>query len=576
MKFPALTLLLLTLVQSPASNIEGIVRDSQTGQPIAGTQVGITLVSGDPLGRSRPTTVQPVTTDAEGGFRFVNVPAGRYRVWAAGGRYAVREFGSLLSGGAGKETGTVLDLSASQSIKNISVELEQAGTISGRVLATTGQPLVGIEMLALRSRYNESGIRFLATEASGWTDDRGEYRLSGISPGQYYVVARGAIRMVPPGSGFPSVQDLPEPSSGKYSTTYFPSSVDSAHATLLEVASGKDSTGTNFILARSSGRHIRGHVIEEATGRPVYVGFTLLHRPTIGPLQAVTVFGPAYNRLDGTFDIRFGASPEEGFAPGAYWLIATRISGAGEAPLAGLSGRPTARVPIDLPDSDLDNIQVLIRKPVSLKGRISVEGQQTLPDLSSLRIFLLPRTDFPWVGPLGAPLSEHTPIGPDGSFLFENLIPDTYDISINGLPGGVYPKDIQIGEMDVLGKPIVITGPPMPTLNVVLSAKAATVDGVLRDATSQPLAYREVVLIPDGSANRGDLYKKATTDSRGAFVIEGIAPGTYKLFAWGNAEPFAYFDPEFISRFLRQGSPIAATESSRHHIDIRQITSPDR
>jgi len=264
-----LALILLFPIQTAGSVIEGIVVDAATGVPLSSVQVSvIPVLPRDALRRTSATPSASVTTDESGNFRFPNLQPGHYRVWAVQNGYARREAGSALSGDSGQQTGTVFDLSSGQSIRDVSLRLVRSGSVSGRVVSSTGTPLVGMQMLLLRPRYSEDGRRFLETEATTYTDDHGEYRLSGIGPGYYYAVAREAIRMMPADAMVFFGPNLPEASPGKYPSTYFPGTNDPARASLLQVTPGRDVGGTNLVLTRSNGYHMRGQILEEATGRP--------------------------------------------------------------------------------------------------------------------------------------------------------------------------------------------------------------------------------------------------------------------------------------------------------------------
>ena len=82
-----------------------------------------------------------------------------------------------------------------------------------------------------------------------------------------------------------------------------------------------------------------------------------------------------------------------------------------------------------------------------------------------------------------------------------------------------------------------------------------------------------VVLVPDLS-HRGeaDLFKNTTTDENGRFVIRGIRPGDYKLFAWDDIEPGAWWDPEFLSHYERQSEEIEITTNGRVSRDLHLIS----
>jgi uncharacterized surface anchored protein len=96
------------------------------------------------------------------------------------------------------------------------------------------------------------------------------------------------------------------------------------------------------------------------------------------------------------------------------------------------------------------------------------------------------------------------------------------------------------------------------------------VAGTLRDdETSQAVAGKEVVLIP--ASRRPSLYKTATTDAAGRFLIQGVAPGDYKIFSWQTLERYRYFDTEFLREFEDQGIAVTVTEASRVNADAKII-----
>ncbi len=66
-------------------------------------------------------------------------------------------------------------------------------------------------------------------------------------------------------------------------------------------------------------------------------------------------------------------------------------------------------------------------------------------------------------------------------------------------------------------------------------------------------------------------YRIAKTDQNGRFAMMGITPGDYKLFSWDGLEPFRYMDPDFISKFESDGTPVHVDESSTQSIQVKMI-----
>jgi hypothetical protein len=55
-------------------------------------------------------------------------------------------------------------------------------------------------------------------------------------------------------------------------------------------------------------------------------------------------------------------------------------------------------------------------------------------------------------------------------------------------------------------------------------------------------------VIPD-DRNRQDRYLAVRVSTSGRFQIQGIAPGKYKVFAWKEAPPGAWYDPDFLRKY---------------------------
>ena len=50
-------------------------------------------------------------------------------------------------------------------------------------------------------------------------------------------------------------------------------------------------------------------------------------------------------------------------------------------------------------------------------------------------------------------------------------------------------------------------------------------------------------------STRRDLYKTANSGADGTFTLQGVPPGSYKVFAWEQVEANAWMDPDFRRPF---------------------------
>ena len=70
------------------------------------------------------------------------------------------------------------------------------------------------------------------------------------------------------------------------------------------------------------------------------------------------------------------------------------------------------------------------------------------------------------------------------------------------------------------------------------------------------------------------MYRITNTTERGAFTLKGVRPGSYKLFAFREIEPFDWFDPEQLKMVESMGEPIAVSAGEDALLDLVAI-APD-
>lgn len=170
--------------QRPATAGSGVIRgqvvDAANGAPIARASVRVFA----PELRERAPNV--VAND-EGRFEIRELPAGKFSVSASKAAYVGGSYGQTRANGPGKP----IELRDKEVVENIVIKLTRGGVIFGRVLSDNGDPAVNVDVRAMRYQYGPNGRSLeQAGPLSRSTDDRGEFRLYGLNPGQYYVSAR--------------------------------------------------------------------------------------------------------------------------------------------------------------------------------------------------------------------------------------------------------------------------------------------------------------------------------------------------------------------------------------------------
>jgi hypothetical protein len=362
----------------------------------------------------------------------------------------------------------------------------------------------------------------------------------------------------------------------RYPTSYYPGTADVAQASLVDVPAGAEVTTINVDVPDQELFRVSGRLFDPLSGRhPATASVSLVSRGTTGTPTGVSGPTASFNGADGSFAIR-------DVAAGAYWLRAISSPGSADAILTpSAAGRTVADVFVDSlfagrqagqlaleVSGDVDGLVLTFGSGVSVKGLVSVEDQtlSAVTGLERLEVTLRPAA----AGMLTNP-SRHEPLGLDGSFTLENVLPGEYEVAVNGLPPGYYVKDVQFGRVAARDRPLVVSGPVPALLLVVLSPRGGQIEGVVVDNQRQPVSGIEAVLVPARRPARVDLYKTAVTDPSGRFAIRGIPPGDYKAFAWEAIESFAYFDEYLLRQSDQSGTWVRIEESSRERVEVTII-----
>src|SRR6188768_4254173 len=132
------------------------------------------------LSASPQTTV---LTDASGHFRFKDLVPGKYSIRAAREGY----FGQPLNGSAAATVSKSVTIESQKHTSQVDLFMTQGGIVGGRIKDPSGQPAAGITVGFYRLTYGPNGRPMWLQINSKATDDRGEYRMFWLAPGEYHV-----------------------------------------------------------------------------------------------------------------------------------------------------------------------------------------------------------------------------------------------------------------------------------------------------------------------------------------------------------------------------------------------------
>lgn len=534
------------LVSASSSSVSNATTASdQTSVALSAAKAGIagTIVNAttsEPVRRAK-VTLEPTRngsasygaqTDAMGHFEIKDIDAGAYR--------AVIEHAGYLPtphvSGVPNEIPVSLTLKPKERLRDVVLRATPSSVLTGRVFDQDGDPAQAFQVQALRYSF-VNGKRQLQSAGSSITNDLGEYRLYGLSPGQFYVSA----------ASMNESQNGPE-GPERYVGTYYPQALDIEGAAPIVVHEGEQVPGINIWAKLSRLVELRGRVMSPSGG--LKAGSTVITITRASPDAAELSFN-ATRGTDTEGHFQFAGIP-----PGTYALAAVYNDEGGQL---------AAAETLEVRSTNLDNIDLALNRGLVVSGRIQSEGV-TASNLKSLRVMLQPDT----IMPTGTVEAD---VRPDGTFSVAGVLPDQYTVEVFGLPDEYYVKSVHAGAQESSRGKIDFRQPVGP-LSIVVRL-GATISGSVVGDDGQPAVGTDVVVVPmSQQSDEGQAYKTVASDREGKFRFVGIAPGTYQVFAITGVDPDSYMNPDFIASVQSFAASVTVQDNSAPQSELRiEVTS---
>jgi len=435
-------------------------------------------------------------TDIDGNYLINNVPTGDYLVYPVAPALVV-------------ENGRRLTITAGETIRDINFAMVHSGAITGRITDADGQPLkatvsvVRVEPESVYERHKFASFR---------ADDRGIYQAFGLRPGKYKVsVGQPVPRQIP-------MPGIPGYTQKIFRQTFYPSVTDPEKATILEVTESSEVKDIDIVASAASASTFKltSRIIDGETSKPL---------PNVRLVVQLSNFSASSGGFSSDSNGEFKL---EGATPGSYKLFIKSHSDWRADPLT-----------VDVIDKDLTGLEIKAMRGASLAGVVVVENSDdkvAAPKLSDLLVFAsVPNLSTPDYTPIN-PIQ----VNPDGSFKIAGLTAgmirlrlgqrnnsplsalEIVSVEQNGVrqSGDINLKDgEQVAGLRIVAKVVELTG---------------AIRGQIKFENGEPLRAARIIvsisrLNENSSKSRLDGMSSPEVDSRGRFLIERLAAGTYEL-----------------------------------------------
>ena len=301
--------------------ISGQVVELPSGRPVPDAQVALSGRGAPPPPGMRAGGVpqQVIVTDSQGRFFFSRLSNGIYTPRVVKTGYESRSIVSIEVGDAERVT-------------DVRLRIAPLAVISGTVRDVGGDPVVGTTMWAYR--------RGIVNGKAGWqqfgravTDDRGAYRLSGLTAGDYVVCACARDPIPFDGQLLTTIAAEPigllavagralavgadvvtlDNTVKTFAPRFHPDAASAARATKISLAPGDDKTGVDVALDLVRATRVSGRIVG-AQSAVQASAVRLLPATDAESGIDFTQISPMLVQADGRFD--FAPVP-----PGQYQLL---------------------------------------------------------------------------------------------------------------------------------------------------------------------------------------------------------------------------------------------------------------
>jgi carboxypeptidase family protein len=544
-------------VVTPTGRITGSVAASDNGRPVKRARVFVTAAE-LPGGRG-------VLTDDQGVFDITELPAGRYTLTVSKTGFVSLSYGQRRP----LQAGTPLQLADGQQLKGIQFQLPRGSVIGGRVLDEDGEAMPGVMVRVMRYQYLQ-GERRLTPASAGQTDDKGQYRVWGLMPGDYYVnaVARGNAFGGPfggqfggpgpggfggpggpggfAGGGAGGGRGAPAGRGGRggagsgppagndqeqinYAPTYFPGVSSLNEAKPVSLGLSQELLDINFNMQLVRVARITGHVLNP-DGTAVTSGTVNL---------AVDASGARGNQIGMNYGGRIqwdGEFTINNVPPGRYLLRARGDDS--ETP-------QYAAQPVTVTGQDVPDFTVVLAESATVNGTVSFSSAPgAAPDLTQFRI-TAPATDQSDMGP-----QPNARVGKDGAFVLSGVPAGMHLIRSAGNARGFILKSVTINGRDITDLPVPLrSGESLDNVAVVFTDQQNEINGTATNEQGTPVPEYTILAFSTDTTFWRPLSRQIMTarpDQTGKYKIRGLPRGEYYLVAVDPAEQGEWFEPVYL------------------------------
>jgi hypothetical protein len=573
-----------------------------------------------------------VVTNEAGQYLITGLPPGNYTVGATKAAYVDAFYGTKRAGAVGGR-GVPVSVLDGQHLTGFDLRLPHGAVITGLLRQPDGRPASGISV-EISSIQTVGGQRQLSPDTQQiTTDDRGIYRVFGLAPGDYLVVARPTLTGIPggadprpmtadevqwalqattpsgPTNALPALSAPPLPAQPvAFAPVYFPGTSEAAAATVLTLAVGEERGGVDFTISPVPTATLSGQVFGP-DGAPAPGAFVQVISPDGDINDIVSSLIARFSAQpsgDGTFSMK-------GVKPGKYRLVARATPPSADAKggppnqaemmraaMAGFMGggggtAPTlwAQQDLTVDGHDMSGLTLRLQTGLTLGGKVVFETK-TAPDTTQMRITLGPPVNGSGPANMLASLlnTPSASIDADGTFKISGLIPDRYRLGFtaggmrtfiaaiqpdavpDAPPDTIFLKSAMWKGRDLADVALDLqAGDDLSTPVVVtVTDVPAVLRGTVRDGAGRPTPNYPILVFSTDRAlwfAGSRRIQQARVATDGTFKVVGLPAGEYFVAALTDLTAAELGDPAFLEAAVPASVKITLRDGEQKVQDLK-------
>ena len=232
--------------------------------------------------------------------------------------------------------------------------------------------------------------------------------------------------------------------------------------------------------------------------------------------------------------------------------------------------------PIVVSNANVEGLHLVPETPGHVRGRFRIDKERKM-DWSQLSVMLTAEDSSELMAgnlPRGRTMAR---VQNDGSFDLPKVPAGEYRLAVTSNSNTLadyYTKSVNLEGKDVADSGFSVNGGTY-SLDVVVSADGAMIDGRVVDAKGEPVADATVVAAPNGERRkRFDVFGQDKSDAQGHFKLRGLISGESTVLAWQDPDNNVR-DPEFLNTWQDRGERVQLDDAARKSVSVKVIAASD-